>query len=298
MPLPEQFRYDPDEDSAYDDAATEGDTPETPEAILPEEPVGEPEEVAEEPAEEEQAASPKLTVDEWADILLAPDSEQRIAEAPAALRGQVVKAYRQKLEAQANQSVQLAARDAYSKGIEEGRNALARDLLVQQVDQMDPHDRQAFFEQNREAETVWHAAKAKVPEVQASPFVEQIREQGRAQLQRLEGHPEYQAVFAEMTQSKYNADPAGLAALTSRVERALASTPTNAQARDEAEAKQTEQAAKLLKSVPRTTRLGAGGAAAGPLTMERLNAMTPAEVSAFEDKYGTEQIDRLLSGSR
>jgi hypothetical protein len=265
--MPEEFlkKRDFDPESVLAEAAPEESESE---AILPVEPEGETAQGAEEVLGEDGQPRPKLTVEQYVDLLSAPDSEQRIAEVPPSQRGAVLKQLRAKDAAASRQTADLAARDAWQRGIEEGRNALARELVVQNLDQMDAYDRQQYFAQNPGAETLWHQSKAQVAQSrqQADPqaqFMDTIRDAGRAQLARLDGHPAYQEVFDEMAAAKYAADPAGLASLTSRVERALASAPTSAQAADDAAASATNRAAKKLQSGPRTTAIGSGASAAG-----------------------------------
>jgi len=297
VPLPDQFRYDEsDTDPSLTDAAAVLDE-DSPDALLPDEPLGDEAEGAEDSAANE-GERPKLSVEEWAEVLTAPESEQRIAEVPSALRGQVLKAFKARIETASQATAQLTARAAFEQGQEAGRQALARELVVSNLDQMDAYDRQAYFQANPGSEALWHQAHAERPMAapQANQFVEAIREQGRSQLARLNGHPEYQRVYDEMAASKYSADAPGLAALVARVERALATTPTTDEATAAKEAADTNRAAKILKAAPRTRGIGAGGAAAGPLTAERLTGMTQEQIKEFMDSRpdGMEQVARAM----
>lgn len=226
------------------------------------------------------AAKPDFSVDEWADLISSPGARQRIAEAPAAQRGAIVDTLLAKQEQRAKALAETAAADARQRGIEEGRNALARELVVQNIDSMEPFERTSFFSdpKNAGAEQLWHEAHANKATTAAAPqqaFVQQIIQQGQNQLQRLDGHAEYDAVRAEMTQGNYTADPAGLAALAARVERALASQKV---ARDDADATSGNRAAQILKSGPRTVRVGMGGTAPPPVTADSLRGMTSEEI--------------------
>lgn len=300
VPLPDDFLANWDEDPVDDDAEAVLDE-DSPDALLPDEPLGDEADDAGD-SEAESADRPKLSVEEWADVLSAPDSEQRIAEVPAPQRGPVLKAFKAKIETASQATAQLTARAAYEQGQEAGRQALARELVVSNLDQMDAYDRQAYFAANPGSETLWHQAKAQVttaPAAQANHLVEAIREEGRAHLGRLNGHPEYQKVYDEMAASKYAADASGLAALVARVERALATTPTTDEAEAAKAAADTNRAAKILKAAPRTRGIGSGGAAAGPLTHERLDAMSAAEVERYiATPQGEAEVDRLMAMPR
>lgn len=298
IPLPDQFRWDDSDTESPltpDAALSDGDSAD---AALLSEPDGEEASADVEDGGEEAAGRPKMSAEEWAEVLSSPDSEQRIAEVPSALRGPVLKAFRAKIETASQSAADLAARSAYEQGMETGRQTLARQLVVQNLDQMDAYERQTYFAANPGSEAMWHQAKAQVEPQQAQPdrFVEDIRDQGRAQLGRLQGHPEYQKVYDEMASAKYPASVAGLVSLTARVERALATVATNDEASAQADASNTARAAKILKAAPKTRGIGAGGAAAGPLTAERITAMSQEEILDYMNRNpnGMEQVARAM----
>lgn len=283
--LPSRFILSPLED----------DAPPVAEDGTPAEPLGDAEAIV--PTEEgtEGGAASTLTADEWADLVAVPGNYQRLAEAPRAMHGEILAGLMAKNEARSRSIADRAAADALERGKEAGRIELARELVVQNIDKMESFERDELFRQNPGAEQLWHeshAVKQPATTAAATNFAQQIVDQGNAQLQRLQNHPEYKPVFDEMLQGKYAADPSGLAQLAARVERALA---TNQVVRDDAEATAKNRAAALLKSSPKTVGVGMGGAAAaGPLTAERMLTMNPAEALEFMNSRpdGMEQIAR------
>ncbi len=290
VPLPERFQPKP---------VTTDEAPPPTEETTPTEPDGEVTAIVPNvEGTEGSAATVTLSADEWADLITTPGARQRIAEVSPAKRGEVLDALLAKSEARARQAAELAAKDARDRGIEEGRNALARELVVQNIDKMESFERDELFRQNPGAEQLWHESKVKTapanPVAQATnSFVQQIVDQGNAQLLRLKDHPEYRPVYDEMVQGKYAADPSGLAQLAARVERALA---TNQIVRDDAEATAKNRAAALLKSGPKTVGVGMGGAAPAALTAEALKQMTTEQVGEIiKTPQGEAMVMKLMA---
>lgn len=243
----------------------------------------EPEATAEQ--DEEPPAEPEAPVDlmpQWVNDTL--ENPRAITKVPRSQQGAVIDAIKAQWINQANQYGQQmylqgrqdAARDA---------EAEVRRAELESMQEDDPAGFVAWVKENPGEAAKFLQGKAVAPR---APSEAEILREAQAELAKLEAYPEAKAeIFAHP--EKYPPTPAGLRALVRDVALAEArNQPASKQAA------QRQQAAEKVSSAPKPDVSGSG-AAAGPLTFEKLKTMSADDLK----KYPKEEIDRvLMAGSR
>lgn len=229
---------------------------------------------------------------QWGNVLAG--SPQRISELSPRQHAKAI----EKLNEGWQGAARTVAQQEYQRGLQEGMQRATAEAEgsrhISRFADLFESDRDAFnelAEEDPDGAARFFASRAKsTPKGQMSAEFAQANEEMIGRLRQ------YPAAYAAMTGKTYPQTAAGLIAYTRDVEQAISrAQATNGSDAEAQAARQRQEAASARKSVPKPAVTG-GAALAGPLTFERVAAMTTEQIVELEKKPGgKEAVDKALA---